>query len=371
MDEIDAMYCRILGIENPYKALPHRLSKDFPRFDRAAYNLNPNYQFVYDKLFVARSQRLPCGELQELKKRDPASIDFPIFIKPRYGHLTSSSKNCYKIKRYEDLAPHFATPDMMWSAFVDATEGMTDFALVDGAIVYQLTYKYSDEQTGFADVWKYIDPATPSPPEIVEWVTRYMSGYTGPFNVQYRATTIIEVGMRFARTGMYLESTGNAALIGAMNQLWEKKVWKVRDAALLDFKPFYSFKCWSPIPVLYLIPQHIIDFILSYGKAMKFYEYYFEPTGKLSTVFFQFLHRDFEQGMRLKRSLERTMLVFNVIILVLLVVGVGAAYFLKCYTPLMVALLLYLTSFDNSLVVLATQFKHQQQFLPGCGTAAE
>jgi hypothetical protein len=371
MDQIDAMYCRILGIENPYKALPNRLSKDFPRFDRTAFKLNPRHQFVYDKLFVARSQHLPCGELQELERRDPSTIPFPIFIKPRYGHLTSSSKNCYKIKSFEDLAPHWAKPDMMWSTFVAATEGMTDFVVVDGSIVYQLTYKYSDEQTGFADVWKYIDPNTPTPQPIVDWVQRYMTGYTGPFNVQYRATTIIEVGMRFARTGMYIESTGNAELIAAMNDMWTSKAWLVRDRSALDFRPFYSFKCWSPMPIIYLLPQHLVDLILRLGGAMPFYEYYFEPTGTFSTVFFQFLHRDFDRGMQLKRSIERTALACNVAVLFLLLAGSGVAFLYKNYTPLMVALLLYMTSLDNSLVVLATQLRNQQQFLPWGASAEE
>ena len=36
--------------------------------------------------------------------------------------------------------------NMIWSEFIDATEGMTDFILVNGEIVYQLTYVYSDKQ---------------------------------------------------------------------------------------------------------------------------------------------------------------------------------------------------------------------------------
>ena len=39
----------------------------------------------------------------------------------------------------------------MWSEFIDGTEGMTDYITVNGRIVWQLTYIYSDEQQGFAD----------------------------------------------------------------------------------------------------------------------------------------------------------------------------------------------------------------------------
>jgi hypothetical protein len=259
------------------------------------------------------------------------------------------------------LEPHFKKRDMMWSEFVDATEGMTDFVLIDGAIVYQLTYLYSKEQNGFADVWKYIDPASRPPQEIVEWVTKYLVGYTGPVNVQYRATKIIEVGLRFARTGMYIESAGSAALVDAMNTMWEHKIWDVRED--LTFNPFYSFKCWSPMPVVYLIPDHALRTLLRRNGAMPFYEYYFEPTGTFSTIFFQFLHHDFEKGMRLKKIIERTALTLNIAILVFLGVGVAVGAYTGCYRYLLVAFLLLFTSFDNSLISVAAQLKNQKQFL--------
>ena len=362
MDKINDAYCRVLGISNPYHSLPHRLAKDFPRLDAAAFRLNPKHAFVYDKLFIAQSQNVPSGELRDLKT-SRADLAFPIFIKPRYGHMTSSSKNCYKIARYEQLKPYWDKPDMMWSAFVDATEGMTDFALLDGAIVHQITYVYSDDQYGFADVWKKIDPATEPPAEIVEWVRKYFTGYTGPVNIQYRDTSIIEVGLRFARSGMYIESAGSKALVDDINEMWRTKVWPNRRPEEYAFKPFFSFKCWSPIPVLYLLPQHIVDMILRRNGAMPFYEYYFEPTGGSSTVFFQFLHRDFDKGMQLKVLIERTCLVFNVLILLIIVAGVVYSVVTGCNKILFVALLLYMTTLDNSIVVILHQFKNQKQFV--------
>jgi hypothetical protein len=351
-----------LGIFNPYSAMPNRLDKSFPRYDGAAFKKNPEYNFVYDKLFVAQSQNIKAGELKELRdKKKP--VEYPIFIKPRYGHKTASSKYCYKIKSRAELEEHFDKPDMMWSEFVDATEGMTDFVVVDGHIVYQLSYIYSDKQYGFADVWKKIDPSTQPPREIVEWVGKYFTGYTGPVNVQYRDTVIIEVGLRFARSGMYIESSGSKALVDDINEMWLKKVWPNRRPEEYKFKPFYSFKCWSPVPVVYLLPQHILDMILRNNDAMPFYEYYFEPTGKSSTVFFQFLHHNFDKGMALKTTIERTCLVFNGLILLLFVAGVVYLVWTGCSVVLLVALLVYLTSFDNSIVVVMNQFKNQKQFV--------
>ena len=362
IDNIDKVYCKALGIFNPYSAMPNRLDRSFPRYDGPAFKKNPQYSFVYDKLFVAKSQNMAAGELDELRPKDK-EIDYPIFIKPRYGHQTASSKYCYKIKNREELVKHFDKPNMMWSEFVDATEGMTDFVVVDGQIVYHLSYVYSDKQYGFADVWKRIDPSLKPPQEIIDWVTKYFTSYTGPVNMQYRDTNIIEVGLRFARSGMYIESSGCKALVDDINEMWKTKVWPNRRSEEYNFKPFYSFKCWSPIPVVYLIPQHILDFILRKNEVMPFYEYYFEPTGVSSTVFFQFLHHDFEKGMHIKSLIEKLCLVFNVLMLFLLVAGVVCAGVTKCFIPLFIAFFLYLTSFDNSLVVILHQFKNQKQFI--------
>ena len=361
LEDMDIAYTKMLGIFNPYKALKVRLTNDLPHFDAQAYKLNPNYQNVYDKLFIAQSQGMKCGELTALKgNRD---IEYPIFIKPRYGHKTASSKYCYKVKTYADLEPHFDKPEMMWSEFVDGKETMTDFVLVDGTIVYQLTYVYSEKQYGFADVWKHISPANKPPSEIVDWVVKNMIGYTGPLNVQYRINKIIEVGMRFARSGMYLESTQNQVLVDAINVMWKTKSWPNRSPQELSFPEFYSFKCWSPFPVVYLVPQHVLDLILWRGGAMTFYEYYFEPTGTSSTVFFQFLHKDFERGMQMKRQIEGLMVAANVVVLLALVVGVLAIVVFRCYSVLLIAFLLLLTGLDNSLVVILSQLKHQKQFV--------
>jgi hypothetical protein len=361
----DKSYSNALGIFNPYKdSFDYRITKSMPEFDMQAYNAFPNHQFVYDKLFIAKSQNMKGGELNELANSSKGP-DFPIFIKPRYGHKSASSKNCYKINRYADLGPHFAKREMMWSEFVDATESMTDFILVNGKIVYQLTYVYSDKQHGFSDAWKYISADNAPPSAIIDWVHRNMTGYTGPLNVQYRSDKIIEVGMRFARGGIYLESTDNATLINNINSFWKNKTWNYKADDLLGFNPYYSFKCWSPFPIVYLIPQHVLDIIMKTSGCKRFYEYYFEPTGNSNLVFFQFLHEDFNKGMIIKKTIEALMIFFHIVLLLLLLCGIALA--LNRYplgrTLLLIFLLIYVTTLDNSLNIIHNQIVNQKQFL--------
>ena len=89
------------------------------------------------------------------------------FIKPRWGHLTASSRNCYKITPGERSNAHTAGfSDMMWSSYIDGREGMTDFLMLEGRIVFQLTFVYSEQQRGSIEVWKYITTETECPPHI-------------------------------------------------------------------------------------------------------------------------------------------------------------------------------------------------------------
>ena len=117
----------------------------------------------------------------------------PIFIKPRWGHETASSKNCFKIKEWSEIENYRDKPDMMWSEFIDAKEQMTDYILLNGKIVYQITYVYSDSQNEFIDDWKYISPDNTPIPIITDWVNRHLPDFTGAVNVQYRDDKIIEV----------------------------------------------------------------------------------------------------------------------------------------------------------------------------------
>jgi len=103
---------------------------------------------------------------------------------------------------------------------------------------------------------------------------------------------------------------------------------------------------------------------MKYGHSMPFYEYYFEPTGSHSIIFFQFLHKNFEEGMMLKDMLERIMLVFNgTFILLCMYAIVCFAMGKKCWIVVYVIIGMILSSCINSLDVLHNQVTHQKQFI--------
>lgn len=351
-------WCKSLKIRNPYvDNFNVHFSKKLPLFDGPAYRKYSEYQHVYDKLWVTQSQKKKSGTLEKILN-NKNSIEFPIFIKPRYGHKTACSKGCYKIKSIGELKKHTDKKDVMWSEFYKDNEGMTDFVMVNGKIAYQLTYIYSEPKNGFTDEWKYISSSNKPPKEIEKWVNNHMIDFSGICNVQYRKNSIIEVGLRPARGGAYLQSTENELLIKNINNVMEKDVWVYLSKEKLNFKPYYSFKCFIKYPIIYLLPQHSMDIIMYITGAKPFYEYYIEPVGNDGTVFFQFLHHDFKTGMQVKYILENLFVLLQLLFVILFIIPfVLYFYFKKPYIALIVffiVTMMFLTKYINP---ITTQYR--------------
>lgn len=358
-------WCKMMGFFNPYlDPFESFISKKIPDFDYQAFNKYTNHNFVYDKLWVAKSQGLLCGKLSNLKENP--NIPLPIFIKPRWGHETATSKNCYKIKSWAEIEQYRYIPDMMWSEFIDAKEQMTDYILLNGQIVYQITYVYSDSQNEFIDDWKFISPDNQPIPKITDWVKRNLPDFTGAVNVQYRDDKIIEVGLRLARGGAYILSTKNKYLIENINNVVERGQWDYSiTKKQLYFDPFYSFKVYTSMPVVYIFPQYYLDDVMKRNDCMPFYEYYFEPAGKSGSVVIQFMHKDYEKGMKTKKYLET---VYNFAQWFFLFLFVTSLYIFSINKYLGVVMLvvigiLFNTRFLNPIGVQYSQWKSVKQMI--------
>lgn len=369
--QYEVSWCNLMSYFNPYiDPFKYHLTSNMPVFDMKAYKRYPDYKFVYDKLWVIKSQGLIGGKLEDLKGREN-KITYPIFIKPRWGHLSASSKNCFKIKSAEELSKYTDYEDMMWSEFIDANEGMTDYVLLNGRIVHQITYIYSEKQNGFTDDWKYISPTSKPPTNITEWVNTHMKKFTGVVNVQYRDAKIIEVGLRLARGGAYLVSTENGDLIKNINNIFDKQFWDFSLQNKLDFKPFYVFKCFTTLPIIYIFPQHILDYLISSHTSRPFYEYYFEPAGKEGMVFLQFMDDNFERGMKTKEKIQTIFTITQIIMYILLlstfILLVPFFQFSRKRILITLIVLILLTRYLNPIAANFNLYKAQKQSIFGGG----
>ncbi len=363
----DEKWCTTMGFKNPYiDPFKYHLFGSIPVYDNQAYIKYPKYNYVYDKLWIAQSQKLASGKLENLLK-SKNSANYPIFIKPRWGHLSATSKNCFKVKDSEELSQYKNYEHMMWSEFIDGREGMTDFIVLNGNILHQITYKYSDEQHGFTDSWKYISSETPAPEKIKNWVLKNLGNFTGVVNVQYRNNKIIEVGLRLARSGAYIIVAQNPHLLQNIYNVVDKNFWDFGSQQHLKFDPYYAFKCVVNIPIVYLWPQYLLDKLVTADKG--FYEYYFEPLGGDGTVFLQFMHSNFEEGMKLKNKLELLFTITQFIVILSMLIIVALLLSKKKYKYYVITgiILLYLTRFLNPHASSYNLYKSQKQSLFGGG----
>ena len=359
-----------MGYFNPYidKFTTH-LSLNMPFFDNTCYERYPNYRFLYDKLWIIKSQGLNGGRLEKLEGKED-KVNYPIFIKPRWGHLSASSKNCFKISTADELKKYIHYKNMMWSDFIDAKEIMTDYILLNGKIVHQITYVYSEKQNEFSDDWKFISPASTPAPNVTEWIKTHIKDHTGVINVQCRDNKIIEAGLRFARGGAYLVSTENAALIENVNRIFDSQTWHYNLTDEMKFKPFYVYKCYTKIPIIYIFPQKLMDWFITKHTDRPFYEYYFEPTGSSGMIFYQFMDNDFEKGMQTKLQLEKIFDIAQILMYVLLALMIFLLAFTNWsykYFFAFAVLCIFLMRIFNPIATNYSLYKAQKQSIFGGG----
>jgi hypothetical protein len=190
-----------------------------------------------------------------------------------------------------------------------------------------------------------------------------MKEFTGIVNIQHRDAKIIEVSLRLARGGAYLLSTENPALITNVNNIFLKKEWNHHVEKDMQFKPFYVYKCFTTLPIVYVWPQKIIDGFMEKRSAKPFYEYYFEPVGKSGMVFFQFMDDNFERGMQTKKEMEELFNKSQIVayVLIALAILLLLSQWSYRYFFFFIVLLLFLTRLFNPIMVNYKLYKAQKQ----------
>jgi hypothetical protein len=117
--------------------------------------------------------------------------------------------------------------------------------------------------------------------------------------------------------------------------------------------------------MIYVYPQYVIDYVMKKHKAMPFYEYYFEPAGKKGMVTFQFMHENYEDGMKAKKHLE-TMIDFAQYLFIFLLLCILFIFsFNKMIAVILIVIvgMLFNTRFLNPLGVQYQQWKSMKQMI--------
>lgn len=325
--------------------------------DDKGFKSNPGHRKVYDKLWVATSQGLQGGACQP--GDPPAGLSYPVFVKPRWGHRSAQSRGCAKVSSASEWPTSVDEKNgpSIWTTYLDGEEGMSDLVLADGNIVYAQTYVYGYHESKNTDAWKYVSSETPLPGFCASWAMKHMKGYTGFLNLQYKGSSIFEVALRPARTGMYLRMTGSYPLVNSINHLVDTGEWVPGD---FSYAPFYVFKCICPYPIVALPPQHLLTSLDIPRGATKFCEYYFEDVGNEGTAFCQFVENDLSRGLHNRTALQRGMhlyQLFTLLLCALLVCAIAVGQFKLAVVIFLIVLCLESLAINNTPPALASWAK--------------
>ncbi len=210
-----------------------RTAANIPTEDPDAWQWNPGYRWVYDKLAVALSQNLDAGP------HGTAPPHFPIFSKPIIN-LKGMGAGSRALRSADEYETHYA-PGHMWVTLLEGRHVSSDIVVVDGEPRWwrHVTGKPAGE--GTFDYWLvHAEPDEAIEAYCGEWIRRHLVGYTGMLNLETIGGVIIEAHLRFADQWPDLYGTG---WIDALVRLYEKAEWNFADH---DRRDGYSVVLFGP-----------------------------------------------------------------------------------------------------------------------------
>jgi hypothetical protein len=181
----------------------------------------PQYRFVYDKLFVARSQALACGEAGDT----PAT--FPVFAKPRIN-LKGMGLGSRTIHDAAEFRQHMGD-GQMWMTLLQGPHVSTDCAVVQGQVRWLRHATGIPFGDGMFSLWTiHADDRPTLTRSLTAWVARVLPAYTGMINIETIGDGIIEAQIRFADQWCDLYGPG---WLEAVVKLYGDGTWNYDDKA--------------------------------------------------------------------------------------------------------------------------------------------
>ncbi|MFO1034742.1 MAG: hypothetical protein U1E15_11925, partial [Hyphomicrobiales bacterium] len=173
-----------------FEGVPCPADVHVPIDDIDCHEWFPDYRFIYDKLFVARSQGLACGTAAE------TPVAFPVFAKPRVN-LKGMGLGSGIIG---DAAAFRARMDdgMMWMALLSGAHVSTDCAVDRGRVRWVRHATGLPFGEGMFSRWTvHGDGVMPELTDLLTaWIARVLPDYTGMINLETMGGRIIEAQIR-------------------------------------------------------------------------------------------------------------------------------------------------------------------------------
>lgn len=210
--------------DEPYFTKPfanHSPKLVIPTGDVGAYQFYIKHRWVYNKLELYQTlgyEAFPHGV---------PITKFPVFSKPIYNlfGMSMNAKAVFSADEHEYTAGH------LWMPVFYGRHISTDYALLDGKIVWSYSMSGHKDEKGSFTHWHFTNSLQQHE---IEWVEEHMTGFTGIINIESIGSKIIEVHLRCST--QFVDLYGND-FIAAMIDLYENKIWSKVERAT----PGYSF----------------------------------------------------------------------------------------------------------------------------------
>jgi len=182
--------------EDPWRAqyfdgVPCPSDVVIPTDDPHAWALYPHHRWIYNKLLVCETQRLPHGP----HGTEPPA--FPIFSKP-IVNLRGMGVGGRILHSREEYARHLA-PGHFWMPLLRGPHLSSDVAVVGGEPRWWRHTAGEALGDGTFDYWTVgVGPVPAVEAHAGAWLRRHLGGYTGFVNLETIGGTIIEAHLRFA-----------------------------------------------------------------------------------------------------------------------------------------------------------------------------
>jgi hypothetical protein len=192
-----------------------------PTDDQLAYQLYPQYRWIYNKLLICETQRLQNAP------HDIMPPHFPVFSKPIYNLRGMGSGG--KIIESPKMFKNEVQPGYMWMSLLTGEHVSTDAAVVDGEAVWWRHTVGESLGQGMFDYWAILGESRPEIERYCgDWLRCHFKGYTGCVNFETIGGKIIEAHLRFADQWPDLYGPG---WIDAVVKLYAERRWFFSDEA--------------------------------------------------------------------------------------------------------------------------------------------
>ena len=189
-----------------------------PVSDVNAYQLYPEFNWIYDKTKICKTQNI-------LYAPTPIeSAEYPVFVKP-ITNLWGMGAGAHPIHSYIEMKETFQ-PGCFWMPYYKGPHNSSDCVIINGELIWVCHaegFPFTN-LPGTFDYWEI------KPNDIldiciliIDWVRLYLPTYTGMLNIETIGDKIIEVHLRLSPQFIDLYP---ADFLKAVVKLYDKRLWE-------------------------------------------------------------------------------------------------------------------------------------------------